>query len=304
MCESMVVGNVEQLDLAETFGEQRFDVVLCLDVLEHLVEPLDTLRRLKDLLTPSGILVASIPNVTHAAVRLQLLGGAFTYTDTGLLDRTHVRFFDRTEVTALFDDAGLTVLERLEVRREPHETEIPIDLSAVPAETLAQVTADPDARVFQWMLVAKRHVDGAEVDTTGCPPRCSARSPGSSGPAASPPSTSAGWSSSCGSRPPRASGWPSWTAPCASASPSWSSRTRRCAPLGPTSRSRTPTSGTCRPRSDCPLTRAAHLRRALPAAHAALDALIGKVEAHPTAARTARLAARVAARVPVARRRG
>jgi 2-polyprenyl-3-methyl-5-hydroxy-6-metoxy-1,4-benzoquinol methylase len=169
MCESMVVGNVEQLDLAEAFGDKRFDVVLCLDVLEHLVEPLDTLRRLKDLLSPSGILVASIPNVTHAAVRLQLLGGAFTYTDTGLLDRTHVRFFDRTEVTALFDDAGLTVLERLEVRREPHETEIPIDLDAVPAETLAQVTADPDARVFQWMLVAKRHVDGAEVDTTGLP---------------------------------------------------------------------------------------------------------------------------------------
>jgi hypothetical protein len=75
MCESMVVGNVEQLDLAEAFGDKRFDVVLCLDVLEHLVEPLDTLRRLKDLLTPSGILVASIPNVTHAAVRLQLLGG-------------------------------------------------------------------------------------------------------------------------------------------------------------------------------------------------------------------------------------
>ena len=167
MCESMVVGNVEQLDLAAAFGEQRFDVVLCLDVLEHLVEPLDTLRRLKDLLTPTGILVASIPNVTHAAVRLQLLDGRFTYTDTGLLDRTHVRFFDRTEVTALFDDAGLTVLERLEVRREPHETEIPVDLSAVPAETLAQVTADPDARVFQWMLVAKRQVDDAEVDTTG-----------------------------------------------------------------------------------------------------------------------------------------
>ncbi len=100
-------------------------------------------------------------------MRLQLLDGSFTYTDTGLLDRTHVRFFDRAEVTALFDDAGLTVLERLEVRREPHETEIPIDLDKVPAETLAQVTADPDARVFQWMLVAKKSVEGAEVDTTG-----------------------------------------------------------------------------------------------------------------------------------------
>lgn len=167
MCEQMVVGNVEHLDLASTFGDKRFDVILCLDVLEHLVEPLDTLNRLKELLTPTGIVVASIPNVTHAAVRLQLLDGSFTYTDTGLLDRTHVRFFDRTEVEKLFDDAGLTVMERLEVRREPHETEIPLDLSTVPQETLDAIKADPDARVFQWVVVARRHVDDVEVDTTG-----------------------------------------------------------------------------------------------------------------------------------------
>jgi 2-polyprenyl-3-methyl-5-hydroxy-6-metoxy-1,4-benzoquinol methylase len=166
MCEQMVVGNVEQLDLAAELGDQRFDVVLCLDVLEHLVEPLDTLRRLKDLLRPGGIVVASIPNVTHAAVRLQLLDGSFTYTDTGLLDRTHVRFFDRAEVTALFEQAELTVLERLEVRREPHETEIPLDLSTVPPETLEAVKKDPDSRVFQWMLVARPAV-ATEVETTG-----------------------------------------------------------------------------------------------------------------------------------------
>lgn len=167
MCEQMVVGNVEQLDLTSTFGDKRFDVVLCLDVLEHLIEPLDTLNRLKELLTPTGIVVASIPNVTHAAVRLQLLDGSFTYTDTGLLDRTHVRFFDRTEVEKLFDDAGLTVTEQLEVRREPHETEIPLDLDKIPAETLAAVKADPDARIFQWIVVARRHADNVEVDTTG-----------------------------------------------------------------------------------------------------------------------------------------
>jgi 2-polyprenyl-3-methyl-5-hydroxy-6-metoxy-1,4-benzoquinol methylase len=167
LCEEMVVGNVEQLDLDEAFGDRRFDVVLCLDVLEHLVEPLGALRRLSRLLTPTGIVVASIPNVTHAAVRLQLMEGRFRYTDTGLLDRTHLRFFDREEVGALFDSAGLTTLERLEVRREPHETEIRLDLSAVPPEVLQKVTADPDARVFQWVVVARRAVPEVEVDTSG-----------------------------------------------------------------------------------------------------------------------------------------
>lgn len=161
MCELMVVGNVEELDLKAAFGERRFDVVLCLDVLEHLVEPLAALRRLAALLSPTGTLVASIPNVTHAAVRLQLLQGEFRYTDTGLLDRTHVRFFDNAHVGALFADAGLTVLERLEVRREPHETEIPVNLDDVPAETLETIRQDPDARVFQWVVVARA---GVEVD--------------------------------------------------------------------------------------------------------------------------------------------
>jgi 2-polyprenyl-3-methyl-5-hydroxy-6-metoxy-1,4-benzoquinol methylase len=165
-CEQMVVGNVEELDLTQSFGDRKFDVVLCLDVLEHLVEPLPVLRRLASMLTPTGILVASIPNVTHAAVRLQLLDGKFTYTDTGLLDRTHVRFFDRDEVGKLFADAGTTVIERLEVRREPHETEIPLDLSAVPEETLAAIKADPDARVFQWIIVGRPGVE-VEGEATG-----------------------------------------------------------------------------------------------------------------------------------------
>jgi len=295
MCESMVVGNVEQLDLTEAFGgDQKFDVVLCLDVLEHLVEPLDTLRRLTEQLRPSGILIASIPNVTHAAVRLQLLGGSFTYTDTGLLDRTHLRFFDRTGVTALFDDAGLTVLERLEVRREPHETEIPVDVSAVPAQTLAQVTADPDARVFQWMLVAKRHVD-AEVDTTGL-------------------STSLLGEVTRLERAGRESaehvGW------LEEQLRAKTTESERVVELDRTLRQRVTElveshEALRAARADLEVKDAyvRHLQASLglpadtppsvdevrhPAAHAALDALIDKVQARPAAARTARLAARLA----------
>jgi 2-polyprenyl-3-methyl-5-hydroxy-6-metoxy-1,4-benzoquinol methylase len=165
-CAHLVVGDVETLDLAAEFAGCEFDVILCLDVLEHLVEPGATLRKLAPLLAPGGVLVASIPNVTHAAVRLQLLRGKFTYTDTGLLDRTHVRFFDRAELAALFADAGMTVLESLAVLREPHETEIPVDLDDVAKATLDEIAADPDARVFQWVTVARRQVD-TEADPTG-----------------------------------------------------------------------------------------------------------------------------------------
>ena len=91
----MIVGDVEQLDLDAALEGQRFDFVLLLDVLEHLRDPLAVLERLRDRVAPGGRVIASIPNVTHGAVRLSLMSGAFTYTETGLLDRTHLRFFDR-----------------------------------------------------------------------------------------------------------------------------------------------------------------------------------------------------------------
>jgi 2-polyprenyl-3-methyl-5-hydroxy-6-metoxy-1,4-benzoquinol methylase len=166
LCERMVVGNVETLDIAAEFAGCEFDVILCLDVLEHLVEPAATLKHLAPLLAPGGVIVASIPNVTHAAIRLQLLEGEFTYTDTGLLDRTHLRFFDRAGIEQLFADADLTITDRLAVLREPHETEISIDLAAFPPETVAEVTADPDARVFQWIITARPQIS-TDADPSG-----------------------------------------------------------------------------------------------------------------------------------------
>ena len=110
--ERVIVGDVEQRDLAAALEGQRFDFVLLLDVLEHLRDPLALLERLRDRVAPGGRVIASIPNVTHGAVRLSLMSGAFTYTETGLLDRTHLRFFDRRGAENLFADARLRIVER------------------------------------------------------------------------------------------------------------------------------------------------------------------------------------------------
>lgn len=78
-------------------GNDEFDVILCLDVLEHMVNPWDTVDRLVSrYLKPGGVLVVSLPNVRHYSVVLPLLfRGRWTYEDAGLLDRTHLRFFTR-----------------------------------------------------------------------------------------------------------------------------------------------------------------------------------------------------------------
>jgi 2-polyprenyl-3-methyl-5-hydroxy-6-metoxy-1,4-benzoquinol methylase len=132
-----------------------FDVVLLLDVLEHLVDPATLLGRVHEWLAPGGRVVVSVPNVAHAAVRLAMLQGRFPRSDVGLLDRTHLQFYDETQLRELLRDAGLEVLDLLTVDRDVHETEIDVDTSGLAPEVLAAVTGDASARVYQYFVVAQ-----------------------------------------------------------------------------------------------------------------------------------------------------
>lgn len=105
----IVEGNAEQLDFSEL---GRFDLVLCLDVLEHLRDPWLMLRRLRDLLTPTGQLIVSIPNIRHHSVLMPLLfKGEWRYSDAGILDQTHLRFFTQKTAQSLIEQAGFEVTE-------------------------------------------------------------------------------------------------------------------------------------------------------------------------------------------------
>jgi 2-polyprenyl-3-methyl-5-hydroxy-6-metoxy-1,4-benzoquinol methylase len=86
------------------------DLLLCLDVLEHLPDPGAVLAKLAKLLSPGGVVIVSLPNIAHFSVSLPLmLEGKFSYTDAGILDRTHLRFFVKNSAISLLNDAGLSV---------------------------------------------------------------------------------------------------------------------------------------------------------------------------------------------------
>ncbi|MBI1239177.1 MAG: methyltransferase domain-containing protein [Alphaproteobacteria bacterium] len=87
------------------------DLILALDVLEHLVDPWGTVDRLVPLLRPGGTMIASIPNVRNYRVSWPLLfSGSFDYDPAGgLLDKTHLRFFVRRTAVALMSRAGMSV---------------------------------------------------------------------------------------------------------------------------------------------------------------------------------------------------
>ena len=98
-------------DMVSTFLSEEFDLILCLDVLEHLYDPWKILRELETKLEPGGFVLASIPNVQHWSVVTKLLAGKWYYTKAGLLDETHIRFFTEKTVHQLFEQAHLNVIK-------------------------------------------------------------------------------------------------------------------------------------------------------------------------------------------------
>jgi 2-polyprenyl-3-methyl-5-hydroxy-6-metoxy-1,4-benzoquinol methylase len=104
----VVQGDIEHMQLP--WPPAHFDVILCLDVLEHLVDPWQVLARLTTHLKPGGRLIASIPNVRNwRALGPLLFAGRWEYTQTGILDKTHLRFFTRNSALALLQSSGLQV---------------------------------------------------------------------------------------------------------------------------------------------------------------------------------------------------
>lgn len=153
-CDHMIVGDLEQLDFEVELGDRRFDVIVAADVLEHLQAPEAVLGRLRPFLAPDGYLVASVPNVTHGSVRLAVLGGSFPYADTGLLDRTHLRFYNRASLTEMLSAGGFSPVHLDTTDLEIDRSEVPFDLGPE-AQAFVDALADQlDALTYQFVVVA------------------------------------------------------------------------------------------------------------------------------------------------------
>jgi 2-polyprenyl-3-methyl-5-hydroxy-6-metoxy-1,4-benzoquinol methylase len=90
--------------------EGPFDTILCLDVLEHLVDPEGVMRDLRDLGAPGARLQVSLPNARHVSLMKDLvLKGTFGYTEWGHRDRTHLRWFTRRDIVEAMERTGWSV---------------------------------------------------------------------------------------------------------------------------------------------------------------------------------------------------
>ncbi len=148
---------VEALDvekLHKPAWHEKFDCILLGDVIEHLREPQRAMENLVTLLKPGGRVFVSVPNVMHFSVFRMMLLGHWTYEDAGILDRTHLRFFTRTEILLLLRQIGLEPQEVFASRDSETEQD-----QAFIAQLAALMPPGVDAQelhAFQWKVVAQK----------------------------------------------------------------------------------------------------------------------------------------------------
>lgn len=95
----MFVGDLDALGRAA-----RFDLIILFQALEHLAEPMATLRQCADLLAPGGVLVIAVPN--FGSWQARMFGRRWFHLDVP----RHLHHFSPPVLAAAFEKVGLTVV--------------------------------------------------------------------------------------------------------------------------------------------------------------------------------------------------
>lgn len=156
-CTRVVVADLDEASLPDLLEGREFDAIVFGDVLEHLHEPARTLDEARGLLSERGYVVASIPNISHGAIRLALLSGHFDYQELGILDDSHLRFFTSKTVDELFLTAGFRIetVERVTLPLFSESDLVPVlDPRDFDERAIAEIKADPDSETLQFIVKA------------------------------------------------------------------------------------------------------------------------------------------------------
>lgn len=168
---STCVCDIEYFTWKDAFAGRRYDLILLTDILEHLHDPWLVLHEAVKMLKPQGKAVISVPNIAHAQILANLYMNDFTYTDMGIMDRTHLRFFTEATLKEMIDQAGLTIEQIVPVLEPFPFSETRMDDLKIPPELHDLLAAKEHAHVKQFVACCRKanffRPHAVNVGTTG-----------------------------------------------------------------------------------------------------------------------------------------
>lgn len=148
-------GDIEKYIWADKLAEEKYDFIIFADVLEHLYNPVEVLKRCKEFLKPDGSILLSVPNIANNNIILALLNDDFKYTSLGLLDNTHIRFFTYKTIYNLADELGYTVSDVDYTPGGIGQTEVDIKNEYLVNNDISIVTQHLQGNIYQFIFELK-----------------------------------------------------------------------------------------------------------------------------------------------------
>ena len=154
--DGVICANIEQDTTVPLNLSPSFDTLVFGDVLEHLQDPWKVLTELRQYIEPGGSCIACVPNVAHWSLVAGLLQGKWDYQDTGLLDRTHLRFFTLDSAVQMFQKAGWTVVDAAPRNLWPDKTEAALKALLPAAQAIGGDVSKArlNMSALQWVIRA------------------------------------------------------------------------------------------------------------------------------------------------------
>ncbi len=131
-----------------------FDYIVCADILEHLVFPEKILNKIIPLLKNNGYIIISLPNIAHASIKANLLLDDFTYTEMGILDKTHLHFYTYKNIAKMLTNCNLKIVQADTVTLpvngwQPHK------ITELPEKIREFITSDKHSHIMQYVMLCQ-----------------------------------------------------------------------------------------------------------------------------------------------------
>ncbi len=146
-------------DFTDVIRNEAYDFIVLADVIEHIADPLGFLQKLCAAIPQHTRIVLSVPNVAFGAVRIALLNGNFDYVDSGLLEKTHLRFFTLKTIETLIARVGMNIEKRFFLQRNMFSTETRLNDKDLNMLCLRKILKDELAWTYQFLYsITKQQV--------------------------------------------------------------------------------------------------------------------------------------------------
>lgn len=156
-------------DFFSMIEQENYNFIVLADVIEHMVDPFTFLKELCKQVSLSTKIVITTPNVAFGAVRIALLNGHFNYVDSGILEKTHLRFFTLETLLSMFSNIEIYIEKIYFLNRSFFNSEIDIIKYRIGISDLLMLSNDELASTYQFLFVLTKSEVLTETIKFGMP---------------------------------------------------------------------------------------------------------------------------------------